>query len=101
VASSSRHRPDRPSPAERRQLTVMFCDLVGSTALAQGLDPEDMRDGMRAYQAACAEVITRYFRTNPLFETGSKQYAWLNDIVCVGSGYLIEGGIAYKVFEVV
>ena len=42
-----------------------------------------------------------YFRTNPLFETGAPQYAWLNDIVCVGKGYLIEGGIAYKIFEVV
>ncbi|HEX5114638.1 MAG TPA: DUF3237 domain-containing protein [Pseudonocardiaceae bacterium] len=42
-----------------------------------------------------------YFRTNPLFETGAEQYAWLNDIVCVGSGYLVEGGIAYAVTEVV
>jgi hypothetical protein len=41
-----------------------------------------------------------YFRTNPLFETGAKPYAWLNDIVCVGIGYLIEGGIAYKVSRV-
>jgi hypothetical protein len=41
-----------------------------------------------------------YFRTNPLFETGASRYAWLNDIVCVGSGYLIEGGIAYKVSQV-
>lgn len=41
-----------------------------------------------------------YFRTNPLFETGAPQYAWLNNIVCVGKGYLIEGGIAYKIFEV-
>jgi hypothetical protein len=41
-----------------------------------------------------------YFRTNPLFETGAPQYAWLNDIVCVGSGYLIEGGIAYKISHV-
>lgn len=41
-----------------------------------------------------------YFRTSPLFETGSEQYAWLNDIVCVGSGYLIDGGIAYKVSRV-
>jgi hypothetical protein len=41
-----------------------------------------------------------YFRTNPLFETGAEQYTWLNDIVCVGSGYLIEGGIAYKVSAV-
>jgi hypothetical protein len=42
-----------------------------------------------------------YFRTNPLFETGAEQYAWLNDIVCVGSGYLVDGGIAYKVTQVV
>jgi Protein of unknown function (DUF3237) len=41
-----------------------------------------------------------YFRTNPLFETGSSQYAWLNDIVCVGSGYLVEGAVAYKVSQV-
>ena len=42
-----------------------------------------------------------YFRTNPLFETGAQQYAWLNDIVCVGTGYLVEGGIAYKVAQVI
>lgn len=41
-----------------------------------------------------------YFRTNPLFETGATDYAWLNDIVCVGSGYLVEGGIAYQVSQV-
>src|SRR5215203_3448144 len=42
--------------AERRQLTVMFCDLVGSTALAARLDPEDMRDIINAYQRCVAEV---------------------------------------------
>jgi hypothetical protein len=41
-----------------------------------------------------------YFRTNPLFETGAKQYAWVNDIVCVGQGYLVERGIAYQVSQV-
>jgi class 3 adenylate cyclase len=46
--------------AERRQLTVMFCDLVGSTALAERLDPEELRDLMQAYQHACADVIDRY-----------------------------------------
>ena len=39
--------------AERRQLTVLFCDLEGSTALAQKLDPEQLRDLMQAYQRAC------------------------------------------------
>ena len=48
---------DRAPTAERRQLTVMFCDLVGSTALAESLDPEDMREVMRAYQARCREII--------------------------------------------
>ena len=46
--------------AERRQLTVMFCDLVGSTALSTKLDPEDLREILRAYQDACAKVITQY-----------------------------------------
>src|SRR5262244_209063 len=50
-----------PSPdAERRQLTVMFCDLVGSTALSAQLDPEDLREVVRAYQDTCAKVITRF-----------------------------------------
>jgi class 3 adenylate cyclase/predicted ATPase len=46
--------------AERRQLTVLFCDLVDSTALAARLDPEDWREVVRAYQATCAKVIARY-----------------------------------------
>src|SRR4051812_20664862 len=43
--------------AERRQLTVMFCDLVGSTPLAEKLDPEDLRQVILAYQQTCAEQI--------------------------------------------
>jgi len=46
--------------AERRQLTVMFCDLVDSTKLSSQLDPEDYRDMVRAYQQICSEVITRF-----------------------------------------
>jgi class 3 adenylate cyclase/predicted ATPase len=42
---------------ERRQLTVMFCDLVGSTRLSNRLDPEDLRDIVRAYHAECAAVL--------------------------------------------
>ena len=50
-----------PSPdAERRQLTVMFCDLVDSTTLSSRLDPEDYREMVRAYQQVCSEVITRF-----------------------------------------
>ena len=50
----------RPAGAERRQLTVEFCDLVGSTPLSGQLDPEDLRSVVRAYQEAAAEVIYRY-----------------------------------------
>src|SRR5713226_8614497 len=46
--------------AERRQLTVLFCDLVDSTSLASRLDPEDLREVVRAYQATCARVIQRF-----------------------------------------
>jgi class 3 adenylate cyclase/tetratricopeptide (TPR) repeat protein len=62
-AAASRPAPatDRPAPAaERRQLTVLFCDLVGSTALSRALDPEPLREVLGAYQRACREVIERY-----------------------------------------
>ena len=52
----------KPAPrdgAERRQLTVMFCDLVGSSALSARLDPEDLRAVIGAYHACIAEVIAR------------------------------------------
>jgi class 3 adenylate cyclase len=54
--------PDAPpSPdAERRQLTVLFCDLVDSTVLASQLDPEEWRAVVRAYQDTCGKVIARY-----------------------------------------
>ena len=57
--------PIRQSPppsiqAERRQLTVMFVDLVGSTALAHRLDPEEMGKVLRAYQEAVERVVTRF-----------------------------------------
>jgi len=52
--------PPVADAAERRQLTVMFCDLVGSTALSARLDPEDMRQIIRAYQDACSGVVARY-----------------------------------------
>jgi class 3 adenylate cyclase/tetratricopeptide (TPR) repeat protein len=55
--------PARVSPgpqADRRQLTVLFCDLVGSTALSQKLDPEALRDLMRAYREACVSVVEKY-----------------------------------------
>src|SRR3954452_18014873 len=50
----------RVATAERRHLTVMICDLVGSTALAARLDPEDMRAVIDAYHAACARITLTY-----------------------------------------
>jgi class 3 adenylate cyclase/tetratricopeptide (TPR) repeat protein len=56
--------PELPEPrapdAERRQLTVLFCDLVDSTVLASQLDPEEWRAVVRAYQDTCATVIARF-----------------------------------------
>ena len=48
------------SEGERRQLTVMFCDLVGSTALSEQLDPEELREVVRGYQETSAAVIGRF-----------------------------------------
>ena len=50
----------KAAEAERRQLTVMFVDLVGSTRLSSQLDPEEYRDVVRAYQRVCSEIIQRY-----------------------------------------
>lgn len=52
--------PRRPDEGQRRHLTVMFCDLVGSTALAARLDPEDMRALIGAYHSCITEVTSRY-----------------------------------------
>jgi class 3 adenylate cyclase len=52
--------PTRRDDAERRQLTVMFCDLVGSTALSTRLDPEDLRSVIGAYHKCVAETVARF-----------------------------------------
>lgn len=58
--SAAEPQPPPPSEPERRQITVLFCDIVGSTELAGRVDPEDMRDIIRAYQDTCAGVIARF-----------------------------------------
>ena len=66
VASPSKHEPAggaEPKPqetAERRQVTVMFSDLVGSTALSARMDPEDLREVISAYQKCVAETVQRF-----------------------------------------
>ncbi|MGL5080171.1 MAG: AAA family ATPase [Microcoleaceae cyanobacterium] len=57
VTVSSR---SHPRPAERRQLTVMFCDLVGSTTLSEQLDPEELRELIQTYQETCAEAVMKF-----------------------------------------
>jgi class 3 adenylate cyclase/predicted ATPase len=63
MSPAQMHTPPAAWPipeAERRQLTVLFCDLVDSTRLAQQLDPEDLRQVVLAYQATCVEVLQRF-----------------------------------------
>ncbi len=67
VVEQPRSVRETPSPvephtpeAERRQLTVMFCDLVGSTSLSGELDPEDLREVIQAYQSMCTRVIQAF-----------------------------------------
>lgn len=52
--------PREPNSAERRLLSVVFSDLVGSTRLSQLLDPEDMRDLLAAYQGECVAIVERH-----------------------------------------
>jgi Protein of unknown function (DUF3237) len=96
-------RPDRAMMLDVR-LTLRTHDnaLVHMTYGGRWTTPPELRadiaDPVKRHQIDPARY---YFRTNPLFETGAKRYAWLNDIVCVGSGYLVEGGIAYRISQVV
>ena len=61
AAGADRHATLARAPeAERRQLTVLFCDLVGSTQLAARLDPEDMARVIRAYHETCADTVERW-----------------------------------------
>jgi class 3 adenylate cyclase len=65
AASREAARPDtaatwRADAAERRQLRVMFCDLVGSTALSARHDPEDLRDVIGAYHRCVADTVARF-----------------------------------------
>ncbi len=59
VATESKTLAETREP-DRRQVTVMFCDLAGSTELAERLDPEDLRERIRSFQRICTEVIRRY-----------------------------------------
>jgi class 3 adenylate cyclase len=70
--------PKPQDTAERRQVTVMFCDLVGSTALSARLDPEDLREVIAAYHRCTAEIVRRF---------GGFVSQYLGDGVLVYFGY--------------
>ena len=57
---TARAEPKAQDTAERRQVTVMFSDLVGSTALSARMDPEDLREVISAYQKCVAETVQRF-----------------------------------------
>jgi class 3 adenylate cyclase len=59
-ASPPARQPQTDTTAERRQLTVMFCDLVGSTAIAARLDPEELREVIGAYHRCVAAGVRRF-----------------------------------------
>jgi class 3 adenylate cyclase/tetratricopeptide (TPR) repeat protein len=59
-ASADHSSTEMPHQAERRQLTVMFCDLVASTALSARLDPEDLQEVLRAYRSQVKDVVRGY-----------------------------------------
>jgi class 3 adenylate cyclase/predicted ATPase len=60
LAITAASNPERSSDAERRPLTVMFCDLADSTALSTRLDPEDLQDVIRAYQEVSTKRVREY-----------------------------------------
>ena len=77
--ATAQSQPAAPE-AERRQLTAMFCDVVGSTTLSEQLDPEELREVMQAYQHACVAVVTRF---------GGHVAKYLGDGLLVYFGYPI------------
>ncbi len=70
--------PGRPEEAERRQVTVMFADLVGSTALSTGMDPEDLRDVFAAYLRCAEETVSKF---------GGNVAQYMGDGILVYFGY--------------
>ena len=70
--------PIRPPPeTERRQLTVLFCDLVGSTQLSSQLDPEDLRAVVRAYQRPLQRLSSTTRAISPTIWRWTTRLFWL------------------------
>ena len=95
-------RPDGTMALDVR-LTLRTDDdaLVHMTYGGRWIVPPELRNEMAdRTRRHHVDPARYYFRTNPLFETGDERYGWLNDVVSIGSGHLIEGGIAYAVSAV-
>lgn len=76
----------------------------GATIFAQykgriAFGPEKMAD-LFDPSTGLPDPADYYFRTAPIFETGSEKYSWINNIVAVGVGRIIEGGVAYEIHEI-
>jgi hypothetical protein len=96
-------RPDGTMTLDVR-LTLRTHDdaLVFMTYGGRWVIPADLRTDLAdPVKRSGIDPARYYFRTTPLFETGASEYSWLNDIVCVGAGYVVDGGIAYQVARVV
>jgi hypothetical protein len=94
-------RPDRTQVIDAR--LVLSTDdgaLIYMSYLGRAVIPADVRP-LLADRARWHEVDPSryYFRTAPMFETGSPDYAWLNDVVAVGHGFLAENGVGYRVSQ--
>ncbi len=76
--------PNSSHLAERRQLTVMFCDLLGSTALSARLDPEDLREVIAAYHRAVADVVRSLVLSRNFCAAGAHRWRYPS-AVSVGS----------------
>jgi hypothetical protein len=96
-------RPDGTMALDVR-LTLRTHDdaLIAMTYGGRWTRPAEVRDELADPDRRAQVSPDRYyFRTTPLFETGDPRYRWLNDVVALGSGYLVEGGVAYRVSQVV
>lgn len=95
------YRPDGTMLLDVRLTLRVDDDLVFMTYHGRWVIPDDVRAEMADPATRFAVDPARYyFRTTPLFETGSARLAWLNDIVAVGTGYPVDGGVAYHVEQV-
>jgi len=94
LTASAARTPARPGAdqTQRQQLTVMFCDLVGSTQLASRLDPEDLRHLTLSYQNLCEQVVTHDEDLIARLKSGTAERAYqdaLNTATAQGASSLV------------